>query len=83
MCKDELYPWSSSDLHHVLFTDLKLYSETYSGLEYDYRGLIHVYDKIGDADGVAEYTVKLTRCVEFDISWGNVLVAGVTPEFTT
>ncbi|XP_046680169.1 amyloid protein-binding protein 2 isoform X5 [Homalodisca vitripennis] len=44
--------------------NLQLYSDTYSGLEYDYRGLIHVYDKLGDADGVAEYTVMLTRWKE-------------------
>lgn len=44
--------------------NLKLFSETYSGLEYDYRGLMHVYDKLGDAEGVAEYTVMLTRWKE-------------------
>jgi len=44
--------------------NLQLYSDTYSGLEYDYRGLIHAYDKLGDADGVAEFTVELTRWKE-------------------
>jgi len=44
--------------------NLQLYSDTYSGLEYDYRGLIHVYDKLGDPEGVAEYTVMLARWKE-------------------
>lgn len=44
--------------------DLHLYGETYSGLEYDYRGLIHVYDKLGDSNGLSEFTVMLTQWKE-------------------
>lgn len=44
--------------------DLHLYGETYSGLEYDYRGLIHVYDKLGDANGISEFTVMLSQWKE-------------------
>ncbi|XP_054287925.1 amyloid protein-binding protein 2-like [Macrosteles quadrilineatus] len=44
--------------------NLQLYSATYSGLEYDYRGLIHVYDKLGHRDKVSEYMVLLTKWKE-------------------
>uniref|UniRef100_A0A1B6DWH1 Uncharacterized protein n=2 Tax=Clastoptera arizonana TaxID=38151 RepID=A0A1B6DWH1_9HEMI len=44
--------------------NLKLFSETYSGLEYDYRGLMHVYDKLGNVEEMAEYTVMLARWKE-------------------
>ncbi|XP_046832826.1 amyloid protein-binding protein 2 isoform X2 [Vespa velutina] len=35
---------------------LKLFGESYSGLEYDYRGLLHVYTKLDERDKVLEYT---------------------------
>lgn len=44
-----------------MILDLQLFSDTYSGLEYDYRGLIHVYDKLGDVSGQAEYTARLAH----------------------
>lgn len=39
--------------------NIKLFSETYSGLEYDYRGLIHVYEKMGESEKQADYTLIL------------------------
>lgn len=38
-----------------LFTDLKLFGKSYSGLEYDYRGLLHVYEKLHEYDKLLEY----------------------------
>ena len=32
---------------YTCFTGKKLFGESYSGLEYDYRGLINLYDQIG------------------------------------
>ncbi|XP_026289406.1 amyloid protein-binding protein 2 isoform X1 [Frankliniella occidentalis] len=40
---------------------LKLFGETYSGLEYDYRGLCHVYGKLHDVERVAHYTFVLNQ----------------------
>ncbi|XP_022200085.2 amyloid protein-binding protein 2 [Nilaparvata lugens] len=40
--------------------NIKLFSETYSGLEYDYRGLIHVYEKMGETEKQADYTLILS-----------------------
>lgn len=35
---------------------LRLFGESYSGLEYDYRGLIHIYDITGDQMRYDQYT---------------------------
>lgn len=35
--------------------DLKLFGKSYSGLEYDYRGLLHVYTELEEFDKVREY----------------------------
>ncbi|XP_065085384.1 amyloid protein-binding protein 2 [Ochlerotatus camptorhynchus] len=35
---------------------LRLFGESYSGLEYDYRGLIHIYDIIGDQTRYDQYS---------------------------
>jgi len=40
---------------------LKLFGESYSGLEYDYRGLVHVYHGLEDLEKVAEYTYLLNN----------------------
>ncbi|KAK3907270.1 Amyloid protein-binding protein 2 [Frankliniella fusca] len=40
---------------------IKLFGETYSGLEYDYRGLCHVYGKLDDVERVAHYTLVLNQ----------------------
>lgn len=35
---------------------LRLFGQSYSGLEYDYRGLIHVYETIGDQTRMDQYS---------------------------
>lgn len=40
-------------------SDLKLFGKSYSGLEYDYRGLLHVYAKLEEFEKVLEYTDRL------------------------
>lgn len=40
---------------------LKLFSETYSGLEYDYRGLMHVYESLGDYENSTKYMTIIAR----------------------
>ncbi|XP_075220244.1 protein interacting with APP tail-1 isoform X2 [Lycorma delicatula] len=40
--------------------NLKLFGHAYSGLEYDYRGLIHVYELLGDAEKWRSYTLILS-----------------------
>ncbi|CAD6208397.1 GSCOCG00003404001-RA-CDS [Cotesia congregata] len=35
--------------------NLKLFGKSYSGLEYDYRGLLHVYEKLHEYDKLLEY----------------------------
>lgn len=37
----------------------RLFGDTYSGLEYDYRGLMNVYTELLDTDKMAEYSVKM------------------------
>lgn len=39
--------------------NMNLFGETYSGFEYDYRGLINVYSKLCDQSKVILYTVKM------------------------
>lgn len=39
-----------------LFSGLKLFGERYSGLEYDYRGLVHVFTQLKRNDRAAHYT---------------------------
>lgn len=41
--------------------NLKLFSSSYSGLEYDYRGLIHVYECLENHERMNEYTGKLSE----------------------
>lgn len=40
---------------HVSLSGKKLFGEGYSGLEYDYRGLIKLYNSIGNYEKVFEY----------------------------
>lgn len=40
----------------LFFLGLKLFGKSYSGLEYDYRGLLHVYTKLDERDKVLKYT---------------------------
>lgn len=39
---------SGSKVFVFAFSGLKLFGQTYSGLEYDYRGLLHVYEELHD-----------------------------------
>ncbi|CAG9862918.1 unnamed protein product [Phyllotreta striolata] len=39
--------------------NLKLFGETYSGLEYDYRGLINIYTKLVDSSNMIYYMFKM------------------------
>ncbi|XP_076243844.1 protein interacting with APP tail-1 [Calliopsis andreniformis] len=41
--------------------NLKLLGKSYSGLEYDYRGLLHVYTKLHEIDKIEEYTTTLNN----------------------
>lgn len=40
---------------------LKLFGKSYSGLEYDYRGLLHVYTKLDEHEKVMEYQTALNN----------------------
>lgn len=40
---------------YKLLSDLKLFGRAYSGLEYDYRGLIHIYEVLDDHDNYIKY----------------------------
>lgn len=42
-----------------LFSGLKLFGDTYSGLEYDYRGLWNVYEMLEDDDKCFQYQMLL------------------------
>ncbi|XP_011645034.1 amyloid protein-binding protein 2 [Pogonomyrmex barbatus] len=42
--------------HRSIAISLKLFGKGYSGLEYDYRGLLHVYSKLDDYEKIMEYT---------------------------
>ena len=39
---------------------VKLFGEAYSGLEYDYRGLMRIYQDLEDLDKFYEYQMKLS-----------------------
>jgi hypothetical protein len=43
---------------------LKLFGRSYSGLEYDYRGLLHVYTKLEEHDKYLEYVDALNHWKE-------------------
>lgn len=72
---------------------LKLFGKTYSGLEYDYRGLLHVYTELKDMDRMLEYYYILSDWKELrekhahkDISPTNTLdrpksIAEITQNF--
>lgn len=44
-----------------IFLDLKLFGYAYSGLEYDYRGLIHVYEMLQDDERFRNYSLILSN----------------------
>lgn len=37
-------------------TGLQLFGKTYSGLEYDYRGLLHIYEQINDNENYIKFS---------------------------
>lgn len=41
--------------------NLNLFGETYSGLEYDYRGLVHVYNKLKNPTLASSYNMKMSQ----------------------
>ncbi|XP_011860542.1 PREDICTED: amyloid protein-binding protein 2-like [Vollenhovia emeryi] len=50
--------------HRSIAISLKLFGKGYSGLEYDYRGLLHVYNKLDDYEKISEYTDILNHWKE-------------------
>ena len=48
-------PLLAEPFFFCLFSGKKLFGEGYSGLEYDYRGLIKLYNSIGNYEKVFEY----------------------------
>ncbi|XP_076393487.1 protein interacting with APP tail-1 isoform X1 [Megachile rotundata] len=50
--------------HRSIKISLKLFGKSYSGLEYDYDGLLNVYTKLNEHDKVLEYTNILTNWKE-------------------
>ncbi|XP_012259269.2 amyloid protein-binding protein 2 [Athalia rosae] len=47
--------------HRSIAISLKLFGESYSGLEYDYRGLLNVYAKLNENQKVSDYTDTFNR----------------------
>lgn len=45
-------------------SDTKLFGKSYSGLEYDYRGLVHVYTKLDNFEKIMEYMDALNHWKE-------------------
>lgn len=43
----------------VIILGLRLFGESYSGLEYDYKGLCNVYEFLNDAERYLEYSQVL------------------------
>lgn len=46
---------------NLYYIGLRLFGKSYSGLEYDYRGLCHVYEALGNVEKVIEYFGILNR----------------------
>lgn len=44
-----------------MLSGLKLFGESYSGLEYDYRGLLHIFAKLNNPNKVEEYETLLNN----------------------
>lgn len=40
----------------LIFLGLQLFGKTYSGLEYDYRGLLHIYEQITDNENFLKFS---------------------------
>ncbi|XP_058788660.1 amyloid protein-binding protein 2 [Phymastichus coffea] len=50
--------------HRSIAISLKLFGKSYSGLEYDYRGLLHVYTKLEDHEKYLDYMDALNNWKE-------------------
>ena len=55
---------------------LRLFGQTYSGLEYDYRGLLHVYEELHDNEKYTKFCDildewRILRSDEERVSWDN------------
>lgn len=50
--------------HRSIAISLKLFGKSYSGLEYDYRGLLHVYTRLDEYEKVLEYTYTFNHWKE-------------------
>jgi len=48
-------------MRKLIFTGEKLFGKTYSGLEYEYRGLLRIYTRNGNREKVALYVGKLNE----------------------
>lgn len=55
------YPSAEQLYHRSIAIGQKLFGQGYSGLEYDYRGLLHVYTQLQEVQKVADYTRVLHR----------------------
>lgn len=42
-------------INKTLHLGLRLFGQTYSGLEYDYRGLLHVYEELHDNENYLKF----------------------------
>lgn len=61
---------------------LRLFGQTYSGLEYDYRGLLHVYEELHDNEKYTKFCDildewRILRSDEERVSCGNQLTTSV------
>lgn len=70
------YTFRKKPLFCDFFLGLRLFGKTYSGLEYDYRGLCHVYECLHDTDKYLEYSLILEswRLLREDNDQGSVSV---------
>lgn len=57
---------------------LRLFGETYSGLEYDYRGLCYVYENLNDTEKYLEYALILDTWKQLKEDQNRVNVCGVS-----
>ena len=48
-------------MSYIFAIGLKLFGKSYSGLEYDYHGLLNVYTKLNEYDKVLEYATILNN----------------------
>jgi len=73
-----IYPCHSADPSSYFFfvSGKNVFGSTYSGLQYDYRGLLNLYAKLGEYDKVGEYSLKLEQ-------WSRLREQNVRDDFPT